>query len=501
MTAQAVPEHHSNGLGGGRWTDADTWRGGKVPTEDVHVVITAGDTVVYDGGDASSMTCRALSLDPGGVLTFRMDGRTHRLRVAGPVHSFGTIRVDATRERASIAILELASDQVEERRLHLRDGSSLLLYGARRSRDGDANVKLISRQGASSEHGILDTSGNVMIDLQQATVSAMQCRLSDIDNTGYQPAQRLNIVNSRFKEGARLILERCDTPNVSGNRFSAPGSSSAAVAITLEECHLATIRENVVHGYPTGLLARRDVDPSITANSMESVGTGLRLVETRNSMLNNNRISKADRGIIADRTDGAMDGLYLTSVQTGIVLRETSFQCLNVFFDERPSRSVPLLLQSASATLVNADIPIDAIQLEGNRPHGSAWVETLYYALVRVKGNLPERAVVQISTAAVSGGVPASGADMNVRNSPARLSEAGWTPLPRTRRALMLRGPSINAQREKRNAPFYDLKVLPVVDSPDAATGTLHSQVVEPDSTWFRREPDAMQATLEVTLP
>src|SRR5688500_5005440 len=54
----SAKEITSNGLGGGRWSDGATWRGGAVPTAEDEAVIGARDTVLFDRDDVDTPTCK-----------------------------------------------------------------------------------------------------------------------------------------------------------------------------------------------------------------------------------------------------------------------------------------------------------------------------------------------------------------------------------------------------------------------------------------------------------
>jgi hypothetical protein len=88
---------------------------------------------------------------------------------------------------------------------------------------------------------------------------------------------------------------------------------------------------------------------------------------------------------------------------------------------------------------------------------------------------------------------------MNVRNSPVPVSPAGWTPLPRSLRALIVRAWSVTGAGVVKEAPFYDLEVT-TSDTAGVAR-VVKTQVVEPKADWVRLDPQAAQATVEVSLP
>jgi hypothetical protein len=123
------------------------------------------------------------------------------------------------------------------------------------------------------------------------------------------------------------------------------------------------------------------------------------------------------------------------------------------------------------------------------------------YLVAQVKGSRPAEAEVRVRTASASGGPPANAADLNVRNSPAKLTADGLTPLPRTLRPLIVRTWSIGRDGKEKVAPFYDLSVTAPGATEGAPAAVLKTQTVEPKETWDRLEPNKPVATVEVTLP
>ena len=125
------------------------------------------------------------------------------------------------------------------------------------------------------------------------------------------------------------------------------------------------------------------------------------------------------------------------------------------------------------------------------------------YLVVRLTGKVPPRSIVQVATAAVSGGVPKDGAaDLNVRNSPADVGPSGWSPLPGTMRPLIVRSWSASRGTRRSRCPLLrsDRPAVPGRGAPDPKP--LHAQVYpNPRDAWFRPAPNAAVATLEIKLP
>src|SRR3954471_10719040 len=84
-TMMHAKEITSNGLGGGRWSDTSTWRGGAVPTAKDDAVIAARDNVLFDRNDVEMPSCKQLILDPGSNLAFQSSLGKRTLTVNGPI--------------------------------------------------------------------------------------------------------------------------------------------------------------------------------------------------------------------------------------------------------------------------------------------------------------------------------------------------------------------------------------------------------------------------------
>ena len=106
---------HSNGRGGGVWSDPGTWKGSALPgTGDVAIVAT-GDGVIFDGTNTERLTCRQLMIDPRGILSFKADEGQYVLSVGGPVETYGTIRMEGSKAPEGSMELRLMGTQEETR--------------------------------------------------------------------------------------------------------------------------------------------------------------------------------------------------------------------------------------------------------------------------------------------------------------------------------------------------------------------------------------------------
>lgn len=504
VRVRGVEELSSNGIGGGRWSDPRSWHGGVVPTENHRVVISGADTIHFDGGVQETPHCAGLSIDPRGVLTFRMDGQPHHLLVKGSVTSFGTIRVDATRDPESQVALMLVAENAKDRVVQLLRGSALLLYGANPETDGQTlNIALTSIIGSDFTGGRILADGDAMIDVQRVRLSAMQIQASRLDNTGYKSNQRLNLIMNHFENGSGVSLTLCDTAVIKDNRFSygeRPVSDLAAIA--LAQCSLTVCRGNQIEKYNRGIDLTQEIDVSVLNNRIRACQTGLLSRQGRNSMIKGNSVSNTVAAILLDSTSGIVEDLRVAGAKTGVDVRNSAMQFTDLIFTNLAPEAVPLLLRGSAVTLLNCNVSARDIRLEGKPPAAGFWVQCMNYLVVRLTGKVPPRAVVQVATAAVSGGVPKGGAaDLNVRNSPASSGPLGWSPLPNTMRPLIVRSWTILANEEVRDPPFYDLQVMGFNPDDTPNPKPLHARVIEPRDSWFRVDPNAPVATLEVKLP
>ena len=131
----------SNGTGGGLWSDPATWHGRQVPGPRDDVAIRKYDVVSFDRIDETEPSCHRLQIDPKGVLQFKVNAGRVVCTLPDVVESFGTIKLDGTRSVKDHLELRLTGDR---RRLILRKGAGLLLYGHAQSPPGKKNVSVYS---------------------------------------------------------------------------------------------------------------------------------------------------------------------------------------------------------------------------------------------------------------------------------------------------------------------------------------------------------------------
>ncbi len=504
LGANELPRYSSNGLGGGLWSDPRSWHGGEVPAADSQVVISGADTILFDLTPAP-YHCRGIAIDPNGVLGFALTGATNLLRVAGTLEVYGTIRADATREPESRAGLALVSESGRERTITLLRGGAILMYGAQfPAGEQRPNLVLESITAAGAADGVLLADGDAMIDLQRIGLVAMRIEANRLDNTGYKPNERLNLLACHFSEGANVRLAHCDTAVIRDNLFLPAARSRNKTALHLTRGSLTLCRGNLIRGYEQGIYFAHEIDISIQGNQIsETVKAALSGEHARNCMIKGNVVSNATTGVSLAESNGVLEELLLDDISRhGITLRRRQMQLTDVTFKNLAAEAVALQSDGAQVTLLNVNLTPTDIKLSGKAPEDGLWVEMMNYLVVRLTGRVPARAILQVATAAVSGGVPKGGAaDLNVRNSPATIDAAGWSPLPTTMRPLILRSWGLRGPDQVVEAPFYDLAIYGFLPKGGPDPRPLHKQVVEPGNNWFRPLPNAPAATLEIKLP
>lgn len=501
--AAGAAEVSSNGSGGGRWSDPLSWHGGAVPSVADKVVVGGADVIHFDGGRQDAPNCAGLAIDPGGVLDFATGpGVTNHLLVDGPVTAHGTLRVDATRDPTCRIGLVLVGADNETRTITLLRGGAMLLYGAEMD-GGTYNIMIAAGPPQDRSGGLITADGGVMLDLQRIEIAAFRIAANRLDNTGYKANQRLNLIGCLFTGGSSVRLTYCDTAAIRDNRFTAPLHATRDTAVDLVYNSLTTCRGNRIEGYYQGFDLTRETDVSILDNHIIDTRTAIISRYGGNSMIRGNTVSNVLNGVVMESNSGIIEKLLVGNATSyGVSLSDSAMQISDVITRDMPTNAVPLRLNSSAATMVNCSMTPADIRLEGAmRPEGY-WVRCMSYLVIRLTGKVPPQSIVRVATAAVSGGVPKDGsADLNVRNSPVNVGPTGWTPLPGTMRALVVRAWQIGADKKPASPPFYDLEVagFQADGAPDAKPR--HKSVIEPAAGWFRPDPDAPVATLEVKLP
>ena len=540
--AQALgAEIHSNGRGGGAWSEPGTWHGGEVPGPDDVVVIAMRDRVIFDQNDRDQRTCGALFLDPESVLSFEEGSEGLALTVAGPIDAYGTIRIDGTRDGTGNREIRLVGTQPEQRRVRLREHGGLLLYGDKQAEDdGRQKVRLIADAAgsdATAQPVQLTANDKAMVDLRHSDIRNIRIELADLDNSG-GARERLNIIGSRMTGNTTIRLERCDTPVVRDNHFQTYSGASQEIAIESIGSRLGQFRGNTIEGpYAMGMVLKLDNNSTVADTRIDGAMKGgvvlRKCIDTSLQHLSVRGAGEGEGVSVSDSREGVLlEQVRVENADRGYrfehsraQLTDCSAQSSAVAQDNEAWAAIGLL--RSSLRLINTPFAPDLIDIEdeGAPPGGEPFIETMQYVIVRVtpsrespdsgddvgarqpahnargEAKLPKGLRVRLQTAEASGGVPAKGADLNVRNSPVPVGRTGMTPLPRSQHALIVRSWRIDREQIFQQAPFYELTIdAPALDGSDARRALVR-QTVEPRAGWFRREPNEPEPTIEVSLP
>lgn len=518
--SRGADEIHSNGRGGGAWSDPATWHGGRVPGPEDVAVIAMRDQVSFDRNDSDRVTCRALYLDPEAVLQLRVGREDLLMVVGGPIESYGTIRMDGTEDPRVSAELRLTGAD-KDRVLRLMQNGALLVYGNEHPRGGVPNIRLRSgppdtnpedRQAAAR----IIADGEAMIDLHHAGLHDVSLQAARLDNSGGS-RDRLNLIGNHFSGLSQVVLVECDSPVIRDNRFETEEDAAPETALSLNQNALARVQGTTITGpYGTGLHLQGDTSSMVSDLKITGVREqGLHFDNATDTAVKDAVIQGDDgkAGIRLVRSTPVLEQITVDGFHRAIRVREGAAQLTNCDVAGWISRKnaddeetgAALWIQNASVRLVNSPInPEEVILAHTNGPPDDEYsVETLQYLLVRAlapdNGDLPSGLRVRLQTAKESGGPPSEGADLNVRNSPTIFSEQGITPAPMTRRALVLRGWSFDPDGNFVQAPFYDLIIEK--HSGDSRYETVVREVIEPRPSWFREDLRSTDPTLEIELP
>lgn len=507
LTACALPaaEIHSNGQGGGNWSSPATWHGGKVPQSLDTVVIAMKDTVVFDRVGVTKPQCAGLALDPEGVLTFKAQEGKTVLAIDGSIESYGIIKLDGTKLRDGSLELRIVSKPGIPNRITLLQNSGILAYGREGLPENSRNV-IINGAIVDGTPGVIPTivtaSGAAMVDLQHVQLKNVQLSLYYLDNTGGKPNERLNLIDNQFYGQSNGVIVGCDTPAIRNNEFRKGTGTGDFYALHFNGTKLADISGNKFIGsYSHGLYLLNDTDSPIINNTFEGCQLGV-YWHGATGIIKRDKFERCKSGMHLEAGTAIVEDVHIEGATTGITITNSvTHQLANCRIEKIVKGGFALLLSSAGVTLVNSNISPDQLKLE-TPPATGPFVQMMDYVIIKVTGNVPQGANVVMQTAAVSGGVPTGGkADLNVRNSPARLDTHHETPKPASARCLTVRSWSIGLNKQRVNAPFYDVMLVVESDKPGQPPKVLAKQMVEPALTWFQINPAAPQPTLEVKAP
>jgi len=507
-------EIYSNGVGGGNWGEGATWRGGAVPGPTDDAVISQGDHIVFARDDSDAATCLNLFLDPKSSLVFKPRVGPVTLTVGETVEARGAVVMNAAARAEDVMTIRFISDNIERRSCKFLKGGSLVIYGASHGDNEAPNVRLLSHPINEKETDPttrLDAEDGTGVDIRQARIENVAVWLSDIDNTGAEYNERVNIVGNQFDGWALLYLARCDTPLVKENRFTRDSVATLLqpAAIGFASCSLAEVRGNFVRGnYYYAINSWGCTDDSLTDNVVEGVYCGMHWYSV-NTMIRNLTMRNVQSTVVMlNYMSGVIDGLVTENCKSAISVNNTVAQISN--WKAEPWRGEgpkPVELATGRLVMLNCDIKPEQVNVpvtakphdpkeHGNKP----FVQNMQFLVVGVKGEMPPGAMIEVETTNPNPPLGPGQSDMNVRNSPAPVLSNRLTPLPGTFQSLVVRSWSYDINRKFVDSPSYTLNVLGPADA-EGNRPTLKSIPIQPTADWYRPMPDSPTATVEVTLP
>lgn len=458
-------EIHSNGLGGGRWSDGSTWKGGAVPAAEDDAVISARDTVVFDRDDSEKITCKQLLLDAGSNLAFQAGQGRRVLAVDGMVEAYGSIKMHAP-GLADVMELRLVATNTAERIFKLQRGGSLFLVGRANLPEDKRNVAIVSPIPPGEKNPLpadLTAVARTMVDLQHAQFDNVQVSLTGIDNTGDKPNERCNVIGNRFTAFGRLSLSGCDTPAIVRNEFRAQQAAMVRPsALSVSSCQLADIRENRIFGaYAIGIAVSAG-EVSVSGNVIEDCAAGISW-HTGNAMLKQNILRHCHTGMSLRTLTGSAEDTLIDRSVTAVSLASAKVQLTSITVTNAVTNKV-LHLVASSLTMLNCNIPPERITLTpaSAKPkivRGEEPLEVLEFLVVRVKGNFPRNTHVEVVTTNPEKPLAPGATDLNIRNSPAPVRADGMTALPHTLTPLVVKSWRMQEDGVIVPAPEYTLSV------------------------------------------
>ncbi len=498
--AAPAAEVTTNGTGGGPWTDPATWRGKAVPKPEDEVTIRKGDDVVFDRNDDGKTTCAKLFIDPQGALRFKTGVGKVVLVVAGPVESFGLVKLDGTTSADDFHELRLTGKTPQERSAKF-DKGGLVLSGKAGLPGGKHNVRIVSR---APDPKAADVSAAVEVkagtlDVQRADFEDVQLKGTEIDNTGDKPGERVNVRASHFRGQTDLTLTSCDSAVVADNTLEYPGGPwHMPPAIFVNSCPLAEVKNNTVKGaYYYAFNIYGCTDAVFTGNSSDGASVGFSCIAT--AAFKANTVRGASGGFIANSCTCTVEDAVFEKCGYGIYVVSATIQVTNCVYRDPPKDGHAIDFNSGEATLINCGFGPDGVALPKTPPPPTdkPWVTAMRYLVLKVNGALPEDAQVDVRTVGLN--VAAGAADPNVRNVPAPLV-GNRTPLPQSLSPVLVQDWCIDKSGKTQPAPEYTVRVLAPAEE-GKEPKVLKTLTVKPDAKWYRPKPNDPAPTLEVSVP
>lgn len=493
----------TNGLGGGAWSEAATWRGGAVPKAEDEVTIRKGDAVVFDRNDDGKTTCAKLFIDPKGALRFKTKAGKIVFTTPGQIESFGQLKLDGTASADDVHELRLTGKTVEDRAIKFEKGGALLVAGKANLPGGKRNVFITALDPdpkATEPWSQIDVKSG-MLDVQRAELHHIKLRGVDIDNTGTKPGERCNIIANRFLGRCNVLLENCDTPHANENAFEYPGDPwQQPAALYLNGCPLAEVKNNSVKGYFYYAYSFYVcTDCVVMGNTSEKCYVGIYCVGT--AMFKGNTFKDASCGYTVTSMSGTIEDDVFERTALGVHLAGATIQMTNPVMKDPPKEYRLIEFSAGEVTLINCDIGPELISLPKTLPMpmtDKPLVTSMQFLVLKVNGEVPEDSVVDIRTINPNPPIAPGAADLNIRNAPAPLV-GGKTPLPLSLSPIALKGWVIEKDGKTTPAPEYNVRVLAPAE-PGKDAKILKTVKVRPVGKWRRPTPQDATPTLEIDL-
>jgi parallel beta-helix repeat protein len=522
-----VKEIHSNGVGGGPWSDPLTWKGGVVPTGKDDVTVTAGDQVIFDKDDSAANTCNNIYIDPRSVLSFKNEIGTKVMSVGGAIESYGAIRMGAGASRSDpdakgdpreIHKLILTGATADKRIIKLMQNGSILVYGARNAPADKRNVVIGVAPSAAGLPVIpaqISGAKSNMIDLQRAQIDSVTVSGASIDNTGSKANERFNITSCRFTGLGRVVITSCDTAVISNNDFfPGEGISTGLPAITVSYSPLVDIKGNNIKGlYTHGIQGSAQPDSTVMNNNITgSAAIGIYWYGS-NSIIKKNTITDCPTGMHLTSMTGVVEESTIKGAKEGMNITNANVQVTNVsFVDLVKEGGKAVSISSATGRFLNCNLKPEQMSVWGGNPEIP--VQTREYLVVRVfwagqkegkpaPGSNGKELWVEVATNNPKEPLKPGQMDLNVIGSPCRVNpETGLTAIPDSADTLVVNAWGMSKAAKTIDPLEYKIRVGVAPEDPKSTDTmkVLKELVVKPQADWFRPTPDNGKPTVEVEL-